>query len=131
MVGGELVPAHEAALARQRLKEHSRSDLPRPNIRPDGMDTTWNPADGRHYESRSAYEQAVKEAGCEIMGDDDLQIAPPPDVVTKEDIAQDIKVATEQVEQGMEQPPLQSVEEYSEGLTKEFGTDMVDPVKPE
>lgn len=41
-----------------------------PFVRVDGMATTWNPADGRTYDSRSAYERAVKAAGCEIVGND-------------------------------------------------------------
>ncbi|MDB5441093.1 MAG: hypothetical protein JWM33_3520 [Caulobacteraceae bacterium] len=41
-----------------------------PAIRTDGMAETWNPADGRTYDSRSAYERAVKAAGCEIVGND-------------------------------------------------------------
>lgn len=48
----------------------AKSDLPRPMIRSDGMSATWNPVDGRHYESKSAYERAVKAAGCEIVGND-------------------------------------------------------------
>ncbi|MEQ8450882.1 MAG: hypothetical protein RLQ25_02975 [Alphaproteobacteria bacterium] len=47
-----------------------RSDLSRPYVRSDGMDAVWNPVDGNHYESRSQYERAVKQAGCEIVGDD-------------------------------------------------------------
>jgi hypothetical protein len=35
---------------------------------PDGMDATECPADGKVYESRSAYYRAVKNAGCEILG---------------------------------------------------------------
>lgn len=48
----------------------ARSDLPRPYLRPDGMSDVWNPVDGRHYDSKSAYERAVKAAGCEIVGND-------------------------------------------------------------
>lgn len=48
----------------------TRADFPAPFTRADGMDATWNPCDGKHYESRSQYERAVKSAGCEIVGDD-------------------------------------------------------------
>ena len=34
------------------------------------MDATMNPVNGQLYESRSAYERAVKDAGCVIAGDD-------------------------------------------------------------
>jgi len=53
-----------------REDTRQRSHLPAPRIRPDGMNTTWNPVDGKQYESKSAYEQAVKAANCEIVGDD-------------------------------------------------------------
>lgn len=48
----------------------ARSHLPAPRVRPDGMSETWNPVNGRHYDSKSQYERAVKEAGCEIVGND-------------------------------------------------------------
>lgn len=47
-----------------------RSHFPAPMLRPDGMSDTWNPVDGKHYDSRSQYERAVKAAGCEIVGND-------------------------------------------------------------
>ena len=53
-----------------REDTRQRSHLPAPRIRPDGMQATWNPVDGQQYESRSAYERAVKAAGAEIVGDD-------------------------------------------------------------
>ena len=53
-----------------REDTRQRSHLPAPRIRPDGMAAVWNPVDGQQYESRSAYERAVKDAGCEIVGDD-------------------------------------------------------------
>ncbi len=48
----------------------TRSHLPAPMVRADGMSETWNPVDGKHYDSKSQYQQAVKAAGCEIVGDD-------------------------------------------------------------
>lgn len=35
-----------------------------------GINGVLNPADGKRYDSRSAYERAVKAAGCVILGDD-------------------------------------------------------------
>ena len=48
----------------------ARSHLPAPMLRPDGMSETWNPVDGKCYDSKSQYERAVKAAGCEIVGND-------------------------------------------------------------
>lgn len=49
---------------------YARSSLKAPYIRTDGMDATWNPATGETYDSKSAYERAVKDAGCVIVGND-------------------------------------------------------------
>jgi len=72
-----------------RAPARARSDLPCPMIRTDTMDATWNPANGQFYESRSAYEKAVRQAGCEIVGNE----VPKPRQATelpdpKQDIAQ-------------------------------------------
>lgn len=77
----------------------ARSDLPMPAIRSDGMDPIINHANGLLYDSRSAYEQSVKDAGCVIVGNDIPDVATPsiPDVG---DLKRDIKTAIEQVEAG-------------------------------
>jgi len=77
----------------------ARSHLPMPAIRSDGMDPIVNHANGLMYDSRSAYERAVKDAGCVIVGNDIPDVASPsvPDVG---DMKQDIKTAIEQVEAG-------------------------------
>lgn len=62
---GVLTPKHLAA-----RPPVARSALPCPAIRSDGMSTIRSMADGRLYDSRSAYERSVREAGCEIVGDD-------------------------------------------------------------
>ena len=36
----------------------------------DGLDDVINPVDGKPYSSKSAYYRKVREAGCEIVGDD-------------------------------------------------------------
>jgi hypothetical protein len=74
-----------------------RSDLPMPAIRSDGMGTILNHADGRLYDSKSAYYRAVKDAGCEIIGNEKLpeRQVKEPDV---KDIARDVKTAIQQVE---------------------------------
>lgn len=53
-----------------RVISEKRSALGVPYIRSDGMNETWNPVDGKRYDSRSAYERAVKDAGCQIVGSD-------------------------------------------------------------
>jgi hypothetical protein len=75
-----------------------RSALGVPYIRSDGMNATWNPADGRTYESKSQYERAVKAAGCEIVGTDSALEKPPPSYKTsvadvKQDLIQTIRQA--------------------------------------
>ncbi len=52
----EAPPLHRAAAA--------------PMIRPDGMAPLRSMADGRTYDSRSAYYASVRAAGCEIAGDE-------------------------------------------------------------
>lgn len=53
-----------------------------PSIRPDGMDAIECPADGRVYDSKSAYYAAVDRAGCAILGSQERPPArraePPP-----------------------------------------------------
>lgn len=75
----------------------ARSDLPSPMLRPDGMSDTWNPADGKHYDSKSSYERAVKAAGCEIVGNDtghwSKKHQPPEPTGIREDIVQSMKQA--------------------------------------
>jgi hypothetical protein len=74
-----------------------RSDLPMPAIRSDGMDPIMNHANGVMYDSRSAYERGVKDAGCVIVGDDKLTPSPRP-VLSDRELKQDIKTAIDQVE---------------------------------
>lgn len=47
-----------------------RSDLPCPAIRTDGMEAIRSMADGQVYDGKGAYYRSVKDAGCEIVGDD-------------------------------------------------------------
>ena len=63
-------PVDSWPLACYQIMESKRSALGVPYIRGDGMGETWNPVDGKHYDSRSAYERAVKDAGCQIVGTD-------------------------------------------------------------
>jgi hypothetical protein len=61
-----------------------------PFIRPDGMDALRSLADGRTYDSRSAYYASVRRAGCEIVGDDRGGFSKPPGYQPG-DLASDIK----------------------------------------
>ena len=74
-----------------------RSELPAPFIRADGMDPIMNHANGLMYDSRSAYERGVKDAGCVIVGDNKLTPSPRP-VLSDRELKQDIKTAMDQVE---------------------------------
>ena len=78
-------------LARLRERQiRQRSHLPAPRIRPDGMQAVWNPVDNQTYESRSAYERAVKDAGCEIVGDDAGHWNKPSPTIEPEGVREDI-----------------------------------------
>ena len=48
----------------------NRADIPTPRLIRDGMDATWNPADGKLYDSKASYYAAVKAKGYEIAGND-------------------------------------------------------------
>ena len=69
---GKLRPWAEVAA---RRRERARSSLPAPSIIRDGLDNVRNPVDGRTYDSKSAYYQAVKAAGCEIVGNEAEKMA--------------------------------------------------------
>ncbi len=86
-----VIPAHLAP-----REPPKRSGLPAPYVRPDGMSDTWNPANGKYYDSRSGYERAVKDAGCVIAGDDS-SLSRPPKIEEVGGIEQDIKDAYEQL----------------------------------
>ncbi len=60
--GGELVDKRTAPPLNARA--------PAPMVRPDGMGPLRSMADGRIYDSRSAYLASVRAAGCEIVGDE-------------------------------------------------------------
>jgi hypothetical protein len=83
----------------KRIERHEpqRSHLPRPYTKSDGMSDTWNPVDGRRYDSKSQYERAVKEAGCEIVGDDKGHWSRSSPEYKPEGVAQDIKQAWDQL----------------------------------
>jgi hypothetical protein len=76
---GALVPWAEVAAQRRERLAHARSTLPAPMIIRDYLDGVVNPCDGKQYDSKSAYYQAVKDAGCVIVGNEaeKMMSAPP------------------------------------------------------
>jgi hypothetical protein len=44
-----------------------------PSVIPDGMAPTLNHADGKTYDSKRAYEKAVRARGCVIVGNEQFQ----------------------------------------------------------
>jgi hypothetical protein len=54
----------------EKFATTQRSGLPAPMVVNDTMAETLNHADGKHYTSKSAFTQAVRAAGCEIVGND-------------------------------------------------------------
>jgi hypothetical protein len=102
---GALRPwAEVAALRRAR----ARSSLPAPYVIGDHLDDVQNPADGKIYESKSNYYRAVKEAGCEIVGNEAQKMVethsePRSNVATSE-----IGEALRKVKEGYKPAPLET-----------------------
>jgi hypothetical protein len=86
--GGELVDKRSASPL------HARA--PAPTVRPDGMGPMRSMADGRIYDSRSAYHASVRAAGCEIVGDERAPFERRP-VFEPGRTGADIKAAIEQL----------------------------------
>ncbi len=86
--GGELVDK------RQAPPLHAAQ--PAPMIRPDGMAPIRSMADGRTYDSRSAYYASVRAAGCEIVGEARAPFDRPP-AFEPGRAGPDIKTAIEQL----------------------------------
>lgn len=62
---GKLIPADEY-YARKRANNA-------PAVISDNLDSVLNPADGKRYDSKSKYYRAVREAGCEIVGNERIE----------------------------------------------------------
>lgn len=81
-------------------RHKNRSHLSAPYVRTDGMDAIRSMADGKVYDSKSAYYDSVRRSGCEIVGDDRgfyegaMTVKEPPPVPG---LAQDIKAAIEEL----------------------------------
>ena len=80
---GELIPKHLAPPLHRKYAESAM-------VIRDSMDATWNPVNGRHYDSKRAYEKAVRQAGCQIVGNEKVTASARPSLP---DPATDIKNA--------------------------------------
>ncbi len=85
---GELVDKRQAAPLNAKAEA--------PMVRPDGMGPMRSMADGRVYDSRSAYYASVRAAGCDIAGDARAAFERRRDFDPGR-AAQDIKMAIEQL----------------------------------
>jgi hypothetical protein len=68
-----------------------------PAIISDTLDGVRNPVDGRVYDSKSRYYDAVKQAGCEIVGNDSSFTQPKMPEYKPEGVGRDIARAIEQL----------------------------------
>ena len=95
---GRLLTPEEYTKA--KAKDIKRAGLHAPFVISDCMDDTLSHADGRHYSSKSKYYKSVKEAGCEIVGNDSSYMNPKPRKPfepDRKDIQQDLKRAIAKV----------------------------------
>ena len=86
--GGELIPRHLAPPLNVKFGSG-------PMIIADGMSDTWNPANGKTYDSKSAYYRDVKRAGLEIIGNERNYASPKKELPPVE---QDVATALAQIE---------------------------------
>lgn len=97
---GRFVPKGAVLRQRAAAAAEKRGDFPCPRIVSDGMDAIKSMADGRIYDSKSAYYKSVERAGCAIVGHDKNwqdHVAPVYDEKAHEaDIVSDIKRAIEE-----------------------------------
>lgn len=81
----------------------ARSELHAPMLIRDCMDATLNPADGKRYTSKREYYRAVRRAGCEIVGNENMAKHIKPKDLS--DPTPDIIDAIKKVNQGYKPPP--------------------------
>lgn len=60
------------------VEESKRSALPSPMIISDNMAPIRSMADGKMYDSKSAYERGVRATGCRVVGNDRLESSSTP-----------------------------------------------------
>ena len=75
-----------------------RSDLAAPMVISGALDYVQNPANGKVYTCKRAYERAVRAAGCVIVGNDQASRKERKQAdICEDDVASDIKAAIEQL----------------------------------
>lgn len=89
----------DGQLVEKHLAEPLHQGELAPFVRADGMDAVRSMADGKLYDSKSAYYGSVKRAGCEIVGDDRGGFGPRPEYRPR-GIGRDIKTAIEKLQAG-------------------------------
>lgn len=104
---GELREADEVAAWRQASAILTRSDFPSPIVIRDALDSVVNPCDGKPYDSKRAYYQAVKDHGCVIVGNEAEKMAEAPAYAKPDVKAEDIVDAIHKVESGYKPAPLE------------------------
>jgi len=90
---GKLIPRHLAPPLNRKFADG-------PFVISDCMDSLVNHADGRRYDSKRAFEKAVRRAGCEIVGNETQRSRP----VEMPDPAQDVKQAFDAIESRAPKP---------------------------
>jgi hypothetical protein len=62
--------ADEKIVTELRNRAYSKKGKTSVEVITDTMDLTKNPIDGKHYDSKAKYYRTVRQAGCEIAGND-------------------------------------------------------------
>lgn len=104
---GELREADEVAAWRQASAILTRSDFPAPIVIRDALDGVVNPCDGKPYDSKRAYYQAVKDHGCVIVGNEAEKMAGSPQYLDTKIKPEEIVDAIHKVEAGYKPAPLE------------------------
>lgn len=121
---GRLIPKSEAQRGAREQAMLARSALPAPAVHMDGMNEFVSHVDGKTViDSKKKWERHVKEAGYEIVGNDQ------PSKGTKahetkayrDEVKKDIALAMEKLEQGWTPPPEESAADS--GITISPGSD--------
>lgn len=77
-------------------EEPKRSPLGAPMIISDNMSPIRSMADGKMYDSKSAYERGVRATGCRVVGNDRLDSSK----TERPRVGHDIKLAIDQLKAG-------------------------------
>lgn len=93
--GGTFVPAERFYAAKWRDSARKRSSLPAPSYISDSLgDGLLNHADGRIYTSKAKYVRAVKDAGCEIVGNEKIKRPQKKKATISDDLRREVRERT-------------------------------------